>query len=753
MRARTSRQCASLVESSPLRAYTHDASAAPASAALEEDPMGVPAGFRVITEMTYKPHPPARGYTGQTLYVNVGSGKIEARPVTQQMKDVFIGGKGFGLWRLWNGVTPKTQWNDPENEIVISSGPVGGKTSYPGSGKSIVVSLSPLTGNVIDSNVGGYFGPYLKFSGWDALEVQGKAHEDVVVFIDGTAGTVQLLACPKMDINTHVLSERLMHAFAASDTPRDIASVSTVTTGEGAENTRWGCLNFSFFDLKRKAARIKQAGRGGIGTVFRDKGIAAFVVRSPAVKPDSNAPAAMSKLQAAGGRINKEILDLDEKQCDMRRVGTAHLVEIMDEYDLLPTHNYRYGSHPDASKIASGVWRQRFGQNMPDGCWIGCTMSCSHAADDVPLRTGPYKASRVLVDGPEYETAAGSANLGVFDPDFVLEMNFYCDTYGIDTISFTTGLAFVMECYEAGVLDADKTGGLKLTFGNGDAALEILHQMARGQGFGAVVGQGIRRMKDHFAREFGADRRFLDSIGMEAKGLEYSEYVTKESLAMQGGYGLALKGAQHDEAWLIFMDMVNNQIPTFEDKAEALHYFPMWRTWFGLVGQCKLPWNDIEPADNARTAEPAKVPEHVANYCEVFSGVTGIDVKPADLILQSERVYNFQRVFGVRMGYGTREHDKIPYRSAGPVTVSEYESRRDRYDKQLEEKLGLNPAQMTTEAKVAALRAHREEQYEKLTDAVYKRRGWTPNGVPTLAKLKELGIDFPEVVAVVQGRQ
>ncbi len=715
--------------------------------------MGVPAGFRVITELPYKSQALSRGYTNRTLYVNVGTGKIESRPVTQQMKDVFIGGKGFGLWRLWNAVKPETKWNDAENEIVVSSGPVGGTTAYPGSGKSLVVSLSPLTGNVIDSNVGGYFGPYLKFSGWDALELQGKTREDVVVFIDGTAGIVQILACPKTDINTHVFSETLMRAFAASEEPRDIAAVSTITTGAGADHSRWGCLNFSFFDLKRKAPRIKQAGRGGIGTVFRDKGIAAVVVRSPAVRPDSNAPADLPKLQAAGARISKEILELDQKQCDMRRVGTAHLVEIMDEYDLLPTHNYRYGAHPDSPKIASTVWRQRFGQNMPDSCWIGCTMSCSHAVDNFLLRTGPYKGERVLVDGPEYETAAGSANLGVFDPDFVLEMNFYCDTYGIDTISFTTGLAFVMECYEAGILDAAKTGGLDLRFGNGDAALETLHQMAKGQGFGVVVGQGIRLMKDHFVREFGADRAFLDSIGMEAKGLEYSEYVTKESLAMQGGYGLALKGPQHDEAWLIFMDMVNNQIPTFEDKAEALHYFPMWRTWFGLVGHCKLPWNDIEPADNAKTTEPAKVPAHVANYCEVFSGVTGVAVQPADLIRQSERVYNFQRVFGVRMGYGTRTHDRIPYRSAGPVTVAEYESRSDRYDKQLVEKLGLDPSRMTTEAKVAALRAHREEQYEKLTDAVYKRRGWTANGVPTLAKLKELGIDFPEVVAVVRPHQ
>jgi len=715
--------------------------------------MAIPDGYRVLSEAAFDEAPVERGYTGRTLYVDVGSGTIESRHVSQQMKDVFVGGRGFGIWRLWNAVDEKTEWDDPKNEIVISSGPVGGTTSYPGSGKSIAVSLSPLTGNVIDSNAGGYFGPYLKFAGWDAVELQGKADENVVVFIDGIEGKVQLLTCAARDINTHVFADELMHAFAVSDSPRDIAAISTVSTGMGAENTRWGCLNFSFFDLKRQAVRVKQAGRGGTGTVFRDKHIAALVVRSPAVGPQSNSPADPKRVQEVGARINKEILELDESQCDMRRVGTSHLVEIMDEYDLLPTHNYKFGRHPESCNISSPVWRERFGQNMPDSCWIGCTMSCSHAVDDFPLTTGPYKGSKVLVDGPEYETAAGSANVGIFDPNFVLEMNFYCDTYGIDTISFTTGLAFVMECYEAGLIGSENTGGLDLRFGNVEAALEVLHQMGRGEGFGVIVGQGIRRMKETFAKDFGADSQFMQDIGMEAKGLEYSEYVTKESLAMQGGYGLALKGPQHDEAWLIFMDMVNNQIPTFEDKAEALHYFPMWRTWFGLVGHCKLPWNDVEPADNAQTAEPAKVPEHVDNYCNVFAGVTGIEVTPQDLILQSERVYNFQRAFGVRMGFGTRVHDAIPYRSVGPVTEEEYESRIERYDGQLKDLVGIDPTGLSTAEKVAALRKHRESQYEQLKDAVYKRRGWTPDGVPTIAKLEELGIAFPDVVEVVRPHQ
>jgi aldehyde:ferredoxin oxidoreductase len=242
----------------------------------------------------------------------------------------------------------------------------------------------------------------------------------------------------------------------------------------------------------------------------------------------------------------------------------------------------------------------------------------------------------------------------------------------------------------------------------------------------------------------------VQDIGMENKGLEYSEYMTKESLAQQGGYGMTNKGPQHDEAWLIFMDMVNNELPTFEDKAEALHYFPMWRTWFGLCGFCKLPWNDVVDPKNKLSPEPQKIMHHVENYRQIFIGVTGMEIDYDDIITQSERVYNMQRVLNIRLGKGLREHDAIPYRSAGPVTEEEFLSRQERYDGQLREWLNLNPEEMTLEEKMTAHREYRTDRYEKLLDAVYARRGWTNNGVPTPEHLKKLGIDYPDVLAVVE---
>ena len=702
--------------------------------------------LKVVKTLDYKRPEIKKGYADQTLHIDISNADIAIKPVEQKTKDIFVGGKGYDLWLLWNAVQADTRWNDPQNAICIASGPLGGTPIYPGSGKSIVTTLSPLTESAMDSNVGGYFGPYLKFSGFDAMQIQGKASRETVIFIDGINQQIQMLDATGLPQTAYELSAVLTDHFADGK-PRNI---SVVSAGPGAKNTLIGCLNFTWYDAKRKRARYKQAGRGGIGTVFADKGLKALVVRWDTVTADTNMPADKTKLKDVAKLHSREIVALDPKQNEMARIGTTHLVTIMNDHDCLPTHNFRYGSHPQAPNLGQEVYRRLFDPGF-DGCWMGCTVACSHGIKDFVPLTGPFKGQKVFVDGPEYETVAGcGSNLGIFDPLTVVELNFYCDAYGLDTISVGTGMAFTMECYEMGLINKTHTGGLDLSFGNRLSALELVHQMAAGEGFGQIIGQGIRKMKEKFARDFGADAAVMADIGMEAKGLEFSEYMTKESLAQQGGYGLALKGPQHDEAWLIFLDMVHNFMPTFEQKAEALHWFPMFRTWFSLCGLCKLPWNDIIPEDNKDTAEPAKVIKHLQWYAEYFSAVTGRTSSPEDLVAMSEVVYNFQRIFNLKMGYGRRMHDTLPYRAVGPVTELEYESRAERYDTQLKEKYQVDIEGKTTAEKAALMRQLREEQYDKLKDAVYERRGWTPDGIPTVETVKRLGIDFEEVLGVLK---
>jgi len=251
------------------------------------------------------------------------------------MKKKFTGGRGFGLKLLWDSIKPTTRWDSEENNLIITTGPFCGVTQYPGCGKSLCLTISPSTDIICDSNVGGFFGPYLKFSGFDAVEIQGKAKEDVVIVIDGEKGKISIETAPLEETDSHLINEQLTHMYASEDSEGSRQNVSVVSAGTAAEHSYWGCLNFSFWDIRRKVARMKQAGRGGLGTVLRDKKIKAVIAKVEKFSGLQNNPADPVALAKLGTKIHKEIRDLDRYQCNMRTVGTGHLVEIMDEYDLL----------------------------------------------------------------------------------------------------------------------------------------------------------------------------------------------------------------------------------------------------------------------------------------------------------------------------------------------------------------------------------------------------------------------------------
>ncbi len=715
--------------------------------------------FKYLNSLNYGEIEIKRGATDRVLSVDLSKNEPSIYPVPPEIKEIFSGGKGYCFWALWNSVSKDTKWDDPENALCIASGSLSG-TAYPGSGKSIVTTISPLTGVPIDSNVGGHFGPYLKFAGFDMLEIRGKSESgNAIILIDAVWNKVVLLepyfVLPE---NAYELATFLTERFGSLPNYR----TSVVCTGPGAKHALMGCLNFSWYDQHRKRVRFKQAGRGGTGTVFADKGVKAIVVRCDAsqIGAGRNNPADPKGLLEAARRHNDEIKEEDSKQNQMAIVGTTHLTSIMgaEELNLLPVKNFQFGSHPEVEKLSGEVFGEMFDKGF-DGCWRGCTLSCAHGIKNFVPETGPDAGKEVFVDGPEYETVAGcGSNLGIFDPHTVAEINYYCDVYGIDTISFGNSVGFVMECFERGLISSAHIGGMDLSFGNKESVLRLVHQMAEGKGFGRIVGHGVRIMKTRLFQAFGADPKLMNDIGMESKGLEFSFYITKESLAQQGGYGLACKGSQHDEAWLIFEDMVRKNLPTFEDKAEALWWFPLWRTWFSLMGLCKLPWNDVVPPDNVENPQQpltaanarAKIPKHVQWFADYYNTMTGKNLTPDDLILMSERVYTFQRIFNLRMGKGTREHDGIPYRAMGPVLPEEYEARKEYYDKILVENHSIDIAPKTMEEKIAILRKFREEAYEQLKDAVYKRRGWTNDGIPTIETVKRLGIDFREVMELLQ---
>ncbi len=175
---------------------------------------------------------------------------------------------------------------------------------------------------------------------------------------------------------------------------------------------------------------------------------------------------------------------------------------------------------------------------------------------------------------------------------------------------------------------------------------------------------------------------------------------------------------------------IHKELPTFEQKAEALKWFPLIRTWFNATGLCKLPWIDVRNPEAANTAEPTKNLPTLVHYVNYFNATTGSNKNLQDILDDSERLYILQKLINLRQGKGTRASDQIPLRAIGPVYFNEYEARAEYYDKWLQEQLGDNLAPVSPEQRQQLIIEKRIAAYQHLTDIVYEKKGFTSEGIP-----------------------
>jgi aldehyde:ferredoxin oxidoreductase len=705
--------------------------------------------MKTIETMSYHPAPVTGGYTDRVLRIDLSSHSISVQHLAPEFKEEYIGGRGYALKLIWDETTADTRYDSPENILVMAGGPLCCEPRFPGTGKFIIGTISPLTDTFIDSNIGGHFSSLLKLCGFDALAVTGVSRKEVILIVNGDEGTIEIAEAPSYGnaVNEGALTygTALMREFNGGELDENTA---LVTTGVGATNTRFGVVNSLFYDKRRQRIRSKQAGRGGTGTVMHHKGLRAVIVRSNLDRIGANKAVDDRGVKEAGSSLKKVVSHMDRQQLRLASWGTPVLIEYMDKYHLLPVNNYQYGRHPDSKAIFADVFLDRyFEKKLPDGCYFGCNLACAKGAENVTLRYGPRAGERVGVDGPEYETAGAVSCMGIFDPHFIMEYNWYCDEYGLDTISMGVSASFLMECVQRGYLPSEEIG-YELKWGDVEAAHRLLHDTAIGQGLGKVCGQGVHRAKawvaeQHAKRTGEAVERILTELNkfaMETKGLEFSMYISKESLAQQGGYGFALKGPQHDEAWLIFIDQVHKELPTFEAKAQALKWFPLIRTWFNAVGLCKLPWIDVRHPEAAKTDNPAQNQPTLAYYVQYLNSTVGSSKTLEDVLNDSERLYLLQKLINLRNGKGTRQSDQIPLRAMGPAFPNEYEARCDYYDEWLKEQLNGEEIPPDREARHRLLIKLREEAFDRLCDVVYQEKGFTSEAIPLPETLEKFGL-------------
>ena len=189
-----------------------------------------------------------RGYTNRILSVDLSTGTITTPELDTTVRDYFLGGRSLGLYLLHKAITSRTRPDDPENPLIIANGPLGGIPQFPGTAKAMAVSLSPLTGIPGVSNFGGYFGAYLKYAGFDALQVTGIADRDVVIVVNAYKSEVTIEEGPSDDEAFDLERDIAEHMTSAGYDKRHIAFLST---GIGAANTNYGCINSHYFDVTK----------------------------------------------------------------------------------------------------------------------------------------------------------------------------------------------------------------------------------------------------------------------------------------------------------------------------------------------------------------------------------------------------------------------------------------------------------------------------------------------------------------------
>jgi aldehyde:ferredoxin oxidoreductase len=700
-----------------------------------------------------------RGYTNRILSVDLSTGKITTPELDTTVRDYFLGGRSLGLYLLHKAIRSRTRPDDPENPLIIANGPLGGIPQFPGTAKAMAVSLSPLTGIPGVSNFGGHFGAYLKYAGFDALQVTGIADRDVVIVVNAYKSEVTVEEGPSdeeaFDLERNI-TERLTSAGY------DKRHIAFLSTGIGAANTNYGCINSHYFDVTkpvdghRGLFRVKQAGRTGIGTVMNRKRLQSIIVMTE--NPHGENPygaADWERVKRAGAKLHKVVKDVDPHSLQMHRKGSAGLITFMSktEYQSLPVRNFQGGSDPRAAQICGRYYADHlFEHRGMDGCFPGCNLQCTKGGW-VTLVSGAHAGRKVWVDGPEYETAAGfGSNLGVWNAQFIMEANWHCDNYGIDTITTAGGMAFLMECFQRGYLGKEDGEGLVLSWGDEASALEFIHQLAHGKTeMARAAGKGIQALIGWVAERYAAEskqdiRPELIKFAMQAKGLPFTFYRTHRSLSMQGSYAAASDiGAHHAAAWLIKADLLG-AFPTFEDKARALISYPRVRLGNDNMGVCKLPWVDVfNPESATRTGTDIYInPASQEIYADFYNGMLGTDLSWEEIFAQTDRDINLQRVLNVlQYGRETGSNDWIPDRAIGPTDDVLYESEAEYNDKDLADRLGKSIQQleeMATGQKRELLMKLRREQLRRLIDVYYQERGWNPAGIPLPETLRELGL-------------
>ncbi len=622
----------------------------------------------------------ARGFHGRILQVDLTSSEIWLDEKSDDFYRTLVGGRAVVAYYLLSETSQNVEALSPENLLIFAPGILTG-TSLPGSGRHGIGGKSPLTGAIASTEAGGWWGAELKRAGLDGIVIRGCAKAPVYLSV----------------INGEVAIRGSAHLWGKST-----AETQKILRQElGEEKLRTAVIGVAGENLVRYAAVMhdvnRAAGRSGLGAVMGSKNLKAVAIRGKHTFGIADKSAVLEVSRWLGENYKT----LSKWRIDM---GTPATILNLNKVGALPTRNFQEPVFEHADLI-SGERMHATVLTDRDTCNI-CPIRCKQV---VELNDDKYHVDPIY-GGPEFETMASfGSNCGVGDINAICKANELCNAYGLDTISTGSTIAFVMECFQKGILSESDTDGFRVDFGDASAMLQAIELIAHQIGFGRSMALGSAEL----ARRLG---RGAEELVLAVKNLETAYHDPRLKFALGLGYAVAPVGADHmmnvhDTNYLengaglnrVKAMGISEPVPlrSLDDrKVEIFYYEVSWQHFQDCAVMCMF------------------FPYQYHHLAQALSGATGWSIDIREMLQVGERASTLCRLFNLREGLTVRD-DVLPKRfyqafETGPLT-------------------GVAP---------------QRDQISQARRRYYELMGWDPEyGVPSAKRLAELNIPSELVVS------
>ena len=566
------------------------------------------------------------GWMGKLLRINLSDKSIKEEPIDLEIWKLYLGGRGFGSWLLYQEVDSGIGALEPQNLLVFAAGPLTGTTAAT-PGRFSVSTKSPLTGTVMDANSGGKWGVYFKKCGYDALVVSGKADKPVYITINDDQVEIKD-AAQLWGKDVHATTDLLLEMEGKGS--------SVMCIGPAGENL---VLISAIMNDKDRALA-----RGGVGAVMGSKNLKAVVAKGTR-KIEIADP---ERMKFVTYETNKLVRQHPITSKGLPEFGTSVLVNIMNEAGIFPTRNYQQSQFEHAENVSGEAITEQI-LTKKAGCW-GCIIQCARKT-----RTATEDG-----EGPEYESNwALGANCGIDDLEVITEANYLCNKLGLDTISAGGTISCAMELTERGIVDAG------IRFGEKEKLKDFIRKIAYREEIGDELASGSKR----FSAKYGAEQ-----YSMQVKGLELPAYDPRGAQGQGLAYAISNRGGCHLRGGYVIGPEILGA-PRMIDRFTSV----------GKAGHAVRSMDLGAAVDSMVVCRFATYAVSEFIWARLLTAVTGELYQPEEVIQIGERIVNLERLFNIREGF-SRKDDTLPRRLLEePVTSGPAQGRTVNLDPMLDE--------------------------------------------------------------------